>query len=260
MASVELARRSHKAYGACRDHPTMVSLAIEDRAFVALVGPSGCGKSTTLQHDRRARDCRPRADIAIGGTDVTWLTAGRARCRDGVPVLRALSRICRVVREHNAFRRFRRAGAAASAASDVVRRKVRRVAEPSWACPPCSTGGRAQISGGQRQRVALARAMVRTPHRLSARRAAVEPRPQQLRVADRSELKDLHLPPRRQRWIYVTHDQGEALTLSDNDRGSVTAAASSSSATPRALYERPAQSVRRAKFLGRARDERVRAA
>src|SRR5262249_32412423 len=94
-----------------------------------------------------------------------------------------------------------------------------------------------QLSGGQRQRVALGRALVRRPslflfdEPLSNLDAA-------LRTQMRAELKKLH-----QRlgatFIYVTHDQAEAMTLSDRlavmDKGVL-----QQLAPPRELYERPA--------------------
>jgi ABC-type sugar transport system ATPase subunit len=103
-----------------------------------------------------------------------------------------------------------------------------------------------EISGGQRQRVALGRAMVRTPtvYLLDEPLSNLD---QQLRVQMRSELKDIH-----QRlgatMIYVTHDQGEAMTLSDTivvmSGGRVEQLGS-----PRELYDRPAN-VFVARFLG----------
>ena len=102
-----------------------------------------------------------------------------------------------------------------------------------------------QLSGGQRQRVAIARAMVRRPgvflmdeplSNLDAR----------LRTHMRGKIAELH-----QRlgatFIYVTHDQSEAMTLSD--RIALMMEARSSSWHTRRTYERP-DNIRVAKFIG----------
>jgi ABC-type sugar transport system ATPase subunit len=103
-----------------------------------------------------------------------------------------------------------------------------------------------EISGGQRQRVALGRAMVRTPtvYLLDEPLSNLD---QQLRVQMRSELKDLH-----QRlgatMLYVTHDQSEAMTLSDLIVV-MSAGRIEQVGTPRQLYDRPAN-LFVARFLG----------
>jgi putative spermidine/putrescine transport system ATP-binding protein len=94
-----------------------------------------------------------------------------------------------------------------------------------------------QLSGGQRQRVALARALVFEPP-LVLMDEPLGALDKQLREHMQVELKDLH---RRlgTTFIYVTHDQGEALTLSD--RVAVFAGGELQQVdTPEALYERPA--------------------
>jgi ABC-type sugar transport system ATPase subunit len=104
----------------------------------------------------------------------------------------------------------------------------------------------AELSGGQRQRVALGRAMVRTPtvYLLDEPLSNLD---QQLRVQMRSELKDLH-----QRlgatMLYVTHDQSEAMTLSDLIVV-MSAGRIEQVGTPRELYDRPAN-LFVARFLG----------
>ena len=82
-----------------------------------------------------------------------------------------------------------------------------------WGFPPCSTAGRASFRVGQRQRVALGRAIVRNPavylmdEPLSNLDAA-------LRVSTRSEIKQLQ-QELGTTTIFVTHDQEEAMVLSD---------------------------------------------
>jgi multiple sugar transport system ATP-binding protein len=103
-----------------------------------------------------------------------------------------------------------------------------------------------QLSGGQRQRVALGRAMVRQPQvflmdePLSNLDAA-------LRISTRAEIKQLHLAMQTT-FVYVTHDQAEALTLADRivvmRHGVVQQVGS-----PDAIYERPSN-IFVASFLG----------
>jgi multiple sugar transport system ATP-binding protein len=104
----------------------------------------------------------------------------------------------------------------------------------------------AQLSGGQRQRVALGRAMVRRPDAF----LMDEPLSNldaKLRVHMRSELADLH-KRLGATFIYVTHDQVEAMTMSDRvavmDRGELLQVG-----TPSQLYDRPAN-LRVAQFIG----------
>lgn len=94
----------------------------------------------------------------------------------------------------------------------------------------------AQLSGGQRQRVALARAMVRDPQ-LFLMDEPLSNLDAKLRSSTRAEIVDLH---RRLRatFIYVTHDQSEAMTMSDRivlmNEGSIQQVG-----TPLQLYENP---------------------
>ena len=116
----------------------------------------------------------------------------------------------------------------------------------SWVSNRCSAAFPREVSGGQRQRVALGRAMVRTPtvYLLDEPLSNLD---QQLRVQMRSELKDLH-----QRlgatMLYVTHDQGEALTLSDVI-AVMSAGRIEQVGAPKQLYSRPAN-LFVARFLG----------
>ncbi len=179
-----------------------VSFSIPRGAFFSLVGPSGCGKTTTLR--MIAGFEQPTSgDILLGG----------ARVNGARPYERNVSTVFQnyalfphlSVRENIAFGLRRRH------APDIDER-VRRAIEL------VELGGKesrkpAQISGGERQRVALARSLVLEPDvlLLDEPLSALDPA---LRKQMRSELKALQ---RRIgiAFLFVTHDQEEALSLSD---------------------------------------------
>jgi ABC-type sugar transport system ATPase subunit len=216
-----------------------VDLDVKPGQFVTLLGPSGCGKSTTLNMIAGLEQ-PSEGRILIGGRDVTHLPPSE---RDIAMVFQSYALYPHLsVFENIAFplRARRRRTAEAE-----LRERVGQVATALGLDALLERLPR-EISGGQRQRVALGRAMVRTPtvYLLDEPLSNLD---QQLRVQMRSELKDIH-----QRlgatMIYVTHDQGEAMTLSDTivvmSGGRVEQLGS-----PRELYDRPAN-VFVARFLG----------
>jgi len=117
-----------------------------------------------------------------------------------------------------------------------IDRRVAETAELLELSPLLSRKPR-ELSGGQRQRVALGRALVRKPRvflfdePLSNLDAA-------LRMEMRAEIKSLHQRLRRT-FVYVTHDQAEAMTLSDRI-AVLRAGELQQAAAPREIYERPA--------------------
>ena len=182
-----------------------VDLDVAQGEFFTLLGPSGSGKTTTLRliagfahprrgHGRAARRRRQRA------------AALRARRQHGLPGLRA-------VPAHD-DRRERRVRAARSPRSPKAERR-RRAAEALELVRLAGYEGRkpAQLSGGQRQRVALARAIVNRPKVL----LLDEP----LGALDLKLRQEMQVELKRIQgdvgitFVYVTHDQEEALTMSD---------------------------------------------
>ncbi len=216
-----------------------VDIDVKPGQFVTLLGPSGCGKSTTLNMIAGLEQ-PSEGRILIGGRDVTNLPSSE---RDIAMVFQSYALYPHLsVFENIAFPlRARRR----RTAEPELRERVTQVAAALGLDALLGRLPR-EISGGQRQRVALGRAMVRTPtvYLLDEPLSNLD---QQLRVQMRSELKDIH-----QRlgatMIYVTHDQGEAMTLSDTivvmSGGRVEQLGS-----PRELYDRPAN-VFVARFLG----------
>jgi ABC-type sugar transport system ATPase subunit len=191
-----------------------VDLEIEDGEFVVLVGPSGCGKTTTLNMIS-GLETPTRGDVVIGDRVVNALEPGQ---RDLGMVFQDLALFPHLtVFENIAF------GLRVKGVADAeVRTRVREAAD-AMRITPLLDKKPAQCSGGEAQRVALARTIVTRPavflmdEPLSSLDA-------KLRVEMRTELKRLHRSLRAT-FVYVTHDQAEAMTMADRivvmDRGLV---------------------------------------
>lgn len=197
-----------------------VSLDIKEGEFVTLVGPSGCGKSTLL----RILSGLEQADagrVSIGGMNVTDVRPAERNLAMVFqsyalyPHLSVADNMMTPLRMRDLPMWGRLPVIGPLLARDtyrVMQGQVREVAE-TLKITPLLDRKPGQLSGGQRQRVALGRAMVRQPvaflmdEPLSNLDAA-------LRVHMRAELSELH---RRLKttFVYVTHDQAEALTMSD---------------------------------------------
>ncbi|MDQ0511558.1 ABC transporter ATP-binding protein [Ancylobacter amanitiformis] len=232
-----------------------IDLAIRPGEFLSLVGASGCGKSTLLRIIA-GLETPDRGSVAIGGRDVTeadpsdrniamvfqsYALYPHMSVRQNIatplrmrrlPLAARLPVIGRLVPGLGATRRE-----IASAVEDAAEALQIR---------PLLDRKPAQLSGGQRQRVALARALVRAP----AAFLMDEPLSNldaKLRAHMREELAGLH---RRlgATFVYVTHDQIEAMTMSDRvalmEAGRILQLG-----TPAELYERPA-SLSVARFIG----------
>ena len=216
-----------------------VTLEFPDGQFFALLGPSGSGKTTLLR--AIAGFVRPDSgEVRIGGAPV-----------DAVPVEKreigmmfqnyALFPNMSVADNVGFGLRVRRVGAA---------EERRRVGEVLELVQLADLGARRphELSGGQRQRVALARAIVTGPRVL----LLDEP----LSALDKALRVDMQIELKRiQReigitTILVTHDQEEALTLSDRI-GILRDGRLVQAGPPRAVYDRPAD-LFTARFLGEA--------
>jgi len=227
-----------KSYGPVRA-VSDVNITVEPGQFVTLLGPSGCGKSTTLNMIA-GLEMPSEGRILIGDRDVTTV---RPADRDVAMVFQSYALYPHLnLYENIAFPMRARRRRTPEAEVD---RKVKSAAAMLGLEALLARYPR-EISGGQRQRVALGRAMVRTPtvYLLDEPLSNLD---QQLRVQMRSELKDLH-----QRlgatMLYVTHDQGEAMTLSDLIVV-MSAGRIEQVGTPRELYDHPAN-LFVARFLG----------
>ncbi|CAM5198132.1 glycerol-3-phosphate ABC transporter ATP-binding protein [Bosea thiooxidans] len=232
-----------------------VDLDIADGEFLTLVGPSGCGKSTLIRIIA-GLEHQDGGGVAIGGSRVDHLrpherrvamvfqsyalyphmsvranialplTMSRLSLRQRLPLLRLLSRRRREVMR----------GIEADVGAVAMQLQLDHLLDRKPA----------QLSGGQRQRVALGRAMVRQPA-VFLMDEPLSNLDAKLRVHMRTELAELH-KRLGATFIYVTHDQVEAMTMSDRvammDSGSILQLG-----TPSRLYEKPA-SLKVAQFIG----------
>ncbi|HRJ72284.1 MAG TPA: ABC transporter ATP-binding protein, partial [Terrimicrobiaceae bacterium] len=181
-----------------------VSFAIPEGEFMTFLGPSGCGKTTCLRLIS-GFDLPSTGEIRIGGKDVTFDPPYR---RDVNQVFQSYALFPHLnIAENIAFGlRMKKVPAV------EIKKRVDRVVEMT-ALGAFVDRKPAQLSGGQRQRVALARAIVCEPKvlLLDEPLSALDAK---LRVQMRTELKQL-----QKRlgitFIFVTHDQEEALTMSD---------------------------------------------
>ncbi len=197
-----------------------IDLAIEPGEFLTLVGPSGCGKSTLLRI-LAGLEAQSAGDVIIGGETINKVRAAERNLAMVFqsyalyPHMSVLQNMMTPLTLRDLSFRERLPFVGPLMAVGKYRALKERVAETAKILQIEDLLHRkpGQLSGGQRQRAALGRAMVRNPvaflmdEPLSNLDAA-------LRVHMRAELAELH---RRlgTTFVYVTHDQAEALTMSD---------------------------------------------
>jgi multiple sugar transport system ATP-binding protein len=214
-----------------------VDLDIRPGEFMTLVGPSGCGKSTLLRIVA-GLEMQSSGSVRIAETAVDGL---RPRDRDLAMVFQSYA-----LYPHMSVRKNIGFGLSLSgAAKESVAERVGRVAGMLQIGELLDRRPR-ELSGGQRQRVALGRAMVRHP------KAFLMDEPlsnldAKLRVHMRAEIAQLH---RRlgTTFIYVTHDQAEAMTMSDRIAVMMDGAVLQV-APPEVVYNDP-KDIRVAEFIG----------
>jgi spermidine/putrescine transport system ATP-binding protein len=204
-----------------------VSLKVRKGEFLSLLGPSGCGKTTSLRMIAGFEQ-PDEGEIVIGGRDAVGVPPYRRDVNTVFqqyalfPHMSVLDNVAYGLKQRGAGRSERYAKA--RSALELVRMTGRERHRPSM------------LSGGQQQRVALARALVMSPRVL----LLDEP----LGALDLKLRKEMQIELKRIQeqvgitFIYVTHDQGEALSMSDR------VAVMSNGVIeqldePRAIYDRP---------------------
>ncbi len=181
-----------------------VDLNINDKEFVVLVGASGCGKSTLLRMIAGLEDITD-GEICIGDKKVNDV---HPKDRDIAFVFQSYALYPHMtVRENIAFGLKMR-----KVDKETIEKKVQEAAEILDLGEYLDRKPK-QLSGGQRQRVALGRAIVRNP-KVFLMDEPLSNLDAKLRVQMRSEIKKLH-EKLQTTFIYVTHDQTEALTMGD---------------------------------------------
>jgi iron(III) transport system ATP-binding protein len=225
-ASVEF-RNVTKAYGAVTAVDD-VSFVIEPGTLVTLLGPSGCGKTTTLRLIA-GLEMATGGSIRIGDRDVTRLSAAD---RDVSMVFQSYALFPHMnVLENVAY---------GPSVQGLPRQQVQQMAAEKLALVGLSgleKRAPSELSGGQQQRVAVARALVLEPQVL----LFDEPLSNldaKLRRRVREEIRELQLKLNLT-VAYVTHDQEEALAVSDRIIV-MSNARIAQRGTPRELYEEPA--------------------
>jgi multiple sugar transport system ATP-binding protein len=232
-----------------------IDLAVADGEFMTLVGPSGCGK-TTLIRIIAGIESQDSGSVLIGESPIDHLRPHERRVamvfqsyalypHMSVRVNLSLPLVMSRLRLHERLPLVRLLSARRRELMRGIESEVEAVAQ-QLQLGALLDRRPAQLSGGQRQRVALGRAMVRHPD-VFLMDEPLSNLDAKLRVHMRTELAELH-----QRlgatFIYVTHDQVEAMTMSDRvammDAGDILQLG-----TPTELYASPAN-VKVAQFIG----------
>ena len=205
-----------------------VSLTINPGEFVTLLGPSGCGKTTILRMIA-GFEIPTAGDIYIGDTRVNSLTPDK---RDTAMVFQSYALFPHL----NLFDNVAYGLKIKKLSKEVIAQKVKDILA-MVGLEGMETRAPNQLSGGQQQRVALARALVMEPSVL----LFDEPLSNldaKLRIYMRNEIHKIQRKVGITS-IYVTHDQSEAMSLSDRiivmNNGNI-----EQMGTPHEIYAKPA--------------------
>jgi putative spermidine/putrescine transport system ATP-binding protein len=205
-----------------------IDLEVREGEFFSMLGPSGSGKTTCLRLIA-GFESPTEGRVYLGGRDVSKLAPYE---RDVNTVFQDYALFPHMTVEENVGY-----GLLVRKVPKATRRDAVREALDMVRLPEHGDRKPSQLSGGQRQRVALARALVNRPRvlLLDEPLGALDLK---LRQAMQIELKDIQQEVGLT-FIYVTHDQDEALTMSDRlavfNRGRIEQIGS-----PAEVYERPA--------------------
>ena len=216
-----------------------VSFTIEAGQLVTLLGPSGCGKTTTLRMIA-GLEVPSAGQILIGGEDVTRLPPA---ARDVSMVFQSYALFPHMTVVENVSYGLAASGLTKASQREKAAEGLRLVGLEGYEQRLPS-----ELSGGQQQRVAVARALVLEP-RVLLFDEPLSNLDAKLRRRMREEIRDLQQGLGLTS-VYVTHDQEEALAVSDRiivmNRGLI-----AQDGAPAELYRRPADSFV-ADFIGGA--------
>ncbi|EAQ02355.1 ABC transporter ATP-binding protein [Pseudooceanicola batsensis HTCC2597] len=206
-----------------------VSMTVPDGSFVVLLGPTGAGKTTTLRLIS-GLDRPESGEIAIGGRPVADLTPAQ---RNVAMVFQQYSLYPHMtVRENLAFPLK---SPILRTPADEIDRRIGRVAEMLQISHKLDNKATA-LSGGEMQRVSIGRALVRDPQ-VFLMDEPLSSLDAKLRSDLRVELKSIQQEARAT-FLYVTHDQVEAMTMASHvgvlEKGRLV-----QFGTPREVYEDP---------------------
>src|SRR3954470_2824006 len=237
MLKVEnLAKRYETGAGQPAGGVMGASFEAKPGEIFTLLGPSGCGKTTTLRCIA-GLELPDDGVISLAGAEI--FHAGRGKVvpmydRDIGMVFQSYAIWPHMTVFQNAAYPLRFARSPRLSRSEIAAR-VERVLE-TVGLSRYSTRSATQLSGGQQQRLALARALVRAP-KLLLLDEPLSNLDAQLREQMRAELKRIQLES-GVTTIYVTHDQAEAMAISDRiavlNQGRIVQAG-----TPSEIYETP---------------------
>ncbi|MEG2769597.1 MAG: sn-glycerol-3-phosphate ABC transporter ATP-binding protein UgpC, partial [Oscillospiraceae bacterium] len=203
MASISL-KNIYKIYEGDVTAVSDFNLEIEDKEFVILVGPSGCGKSTTLRMIAGLEEIS-KGELYIGDRLVNDVAP---KDRDIAMVFQNYA----LYPHMTVFKNMAFGLQLRKTPKDEIDKRVREAARVLDIEHLLDRRPKA-LSGGQRQRVALGRAMVRNPS-VFLLDEPLSNLDAKLRTAMRTEIIKLH-QKLGTTFIYVTHDQTEAMTMGD---------------------------------------------
>ncbi len=204
MATIVSLRNVNKIYPSGVHAVHDFNIEIEQGEFIVMCGPSGCGKSTTLRMIAGLEEISS-GDLIINGKRCNELSP---KDRNIAMVFQNYALYAHMTVYHNlAFSLTIR-----KMDSDEIHKRVMQAANMLGLIPYLNRKPK-QLSGGQRQRVAVGRAIVRNPivYLLDEPLSNLDAK---LRASMRKDLAQLH-HQLNATFIYVTHDQIEALTLAD---------------------------------------------
>ncbi len=250
MADIKLENICKKYENSKESTIENLNLNVNDKEFLVLVGPSGCGKTTVLRMIAGLENVSS-GNIYINNKDVTNM---EPKERDIAmvfqnyalyPHMSVFGNIAYPLKQKK--KRINENGKTEyyKYSKEEIENKVLKIAESLNLTLLLKRKPR-ELSGGERQRVALARAMVRSP-KVFLMDEPLSNLDAKLRMQTRGEILNLHKKINTT-FIYVTHDQTEALTMGDRivvmNKGEI-----KQIATPEELYNNP-ENIFVAEFIG----------